>query len=429
MCDHARYLGLLRSRFFCVRNPVNPVGLCEAIMTVKRDIKANWKAATKLVHAGQLRSQFKETAETIYMSSGYVYENAEEAEAAFDNSQPRFVYSRFGNPTVSMFEARMAALEGAEAARATSSGMAAVFAAIASLVKSGDRIVASDALFGSCQFILADILPKWGIETVFVDGRDLAQWQSALGKPTKAVFLESPSNPSLRLVDLKAVSDLAHKAGATVVMDNVFATPLLQQPLQLGADVVVYSATKHIDGQGRCLGGVILGTEKYITETLQPFLRHTGPSLSPMNAWILLKGLETMDLRIDKQCDSALKIAQTLKGHSKLADIGYPTLDSFAQVNLARKQMSAGGTMLSLTIAGGKKEAFRFLNALELVLISNNLGDSKSLATHPATTTHQRLSPELKEQQGITQGLIRLSVGLEHIDDLIDDIVNALKAI
>jgi len=243
------------------------------------------------------------------------------------------------------------------------------------------------------------------------------------------VFLESPSNPSLRLVDLKAVCDLAHKAGATVVMDNVFATPLLQQPLQLGADVVVYSATKHIDGQGRCLGGVILGTEKYITEILQPFLRHTGPSLSPMNAWILLKGLETMDLRIAKQCDSALKIAQTLKAHNKLADIGYPTLDGFAQVDLARKQMSAGGTMLSLTIAGGKKEAFRFLNALELVLISNNLGDSKSLATHPATTTHQRLSHELKEQQGITQGLIRLSVGLEHVDDLIDDIVNALEAV
>jgi O-succinylhomoserine sulfhydrylase len=405
------------------------MGPCEAIMTVKRDIKPSWKAATKLVHAGQLRSQFKETAETIYMSSGYVYESAEEAEAAFDNSKPRFVYSRFGNPTVAMFEGRMAALEGAEAARATSSGMAAVFAAIASLVKSGDRIVASDALFGSCHFILNDILPKWGVETVFVDGREIEQWKAALSKPTRAVFLESPSNPGLRLVDVKAVSDLAHKAGATVVVDNVFATPLLQQPLTLGADVVVYSATKHIDGQGRCLGGVILGSEKYINETLQPFIRHTGPSLSPMNAWILLKGLETMDLRVSKQCDSALKIAQALKGHNKLADVSYPTLDGFAQADLAKKQMSAGGTMLSLNLAGGKKEAFKFLNALELVLISNNLGDSKSLATHPATSTHQRLAPELKESQGITQGLIRLSVGLEHPDDLIDDLLNALKAV
>ena len=395
----------------------------------KRDIKKSWRPATKLVHAGQLRSQFKETAETIYMSSGYVYESAEEAEAAFDNSQPRFVYSRFGNPTVSMFETRMATLEGAEAARATSSGMAAVFAAIASLVKSGDRIVASDALFGSCHFILNDILPKWGIETVFVDGREIEQWKQALSKPTKAVFLESPSNPGLRLVDLKAVADLAHNAGATVVVDNVFATPLLQQPLTLGADVVVYSATKHIDGQGRCLGGVILGTEKYINETLQPFIRHTGPSLSPMNAWILLKGLETLDLRVSKQCDSALKIAQALKGHNKLADVSYPTLDGFAQADLARRQMSAGGTMLSLTVAGGKKEAFKFLNALELVLISNNLGDSKSLATHPATTTHQRLTPELKEQQGITPGLIRFSVGLEDPADLTDDLLNALKAI
>jgi O-succinylhomoserine sulfhydrylase len=404
-------------------------GLCEAIMTVKRDIKPSWKAATKLVHAGQLRSQFKETAETIYMSSGYVYSSAEEAESAFDNSQPRFVYSRFGNPTVSMFEGRMAALEGAEAARATSSGMAAVFAALASLVKSGDRVVASDALFGSCQFILAEILPKWGVETVFVDGRDLAQWQAALAKPTKAVFLESPSNPGLRLVDLKAVCDLAHKAGATVVVDNVFATPLLQQPLQLGADVVVYSATKHIDGQGRCLGGVILGTEKYINETLQPFIRHTGPSLSPMNAWILLKGLETLDLRVAKQCDSSLKIAQALQGHAKLAEVNYPTLDGFPQVELARKQMSAGGTMLSLSLAGGKAAAFKFLNALELVLISNNLGDSKSLATHPATTTHQRLTPEQKAKQGIGEGLIRLSVGLEDAGDLIDDLLNALKAV
>ena len=398
-------------------------------MTVTRDIKASWNAATKLVHAGQTRSQFKETSETIYMTSGYVYGTAEEAEAAFDNSQPRFVYSRFGNPTVSMFEQRMVAIEGAEAARATSSGMAAVFASLASLVKAGDRIVASDALFGSCQFILAEILPKWGVETVFVDGRDLEQWKAALAKPTKAVFLESPSNPGLRLVDLKAVADLAHKAGATVVVDNVFATPLLQQPLKLGADVVVYSATKHIDGQGRCLGGIILGTEKYINETLQPFIRHTGPSLSPMNAWILLKGLETLDLRIAKQCESSLKIARALQGHTKLAQVSYPTLEGFPQYELAKKQMSGGGTMLSFSLAGGKAAAFKLLNALELVLISNNLGDSKSLATHPATTTHQRLTVEQRAKQGIDEGLVRLSVGLEHADDLIDDLLNALKAV
>ena len=398
-------------------------------MTVTRDIKASWNAATKLVHAGQTRSQFKETSETIYMTSGYVYGTAEEAEAAFDNSQPRFVYSRFGNPTVSMFEQRRVAIEGAEAARATSSGMAAVFASLASLVKAGDRIVASDALFGSCQFILAEILPKWGVETVFVDGRDLEQWKAALAKPTKAVFLESPSNPGLRLVDLKAVADLAHKAGATVVVDNVFATPLLQQPLKLGADVVVYSATKHIDGQGRCLGGIILGTEKYINETLQPFIRHTGPSLSPMNAWILLKGLETLDLRIAKQCESSLKIARALQGHAKLAQVSYPTLEGFPQYELAKKQMSGGGTMLSFSLAGGKAAAFKLLNALELVLISNNLGDSKSLATHPATTTHQRLTVEQRAKQGIDEGLVRLSVGLEHADDLIDDLLNALKAV
>jgi O-succinylhomoserine sulfhydrylase len=398
-------------------------------MTVTRDIKASWNAATKLVHAGQTRSQFKETSETIYMTSGYVYGTAEEAEAAFDNSQPRFVYSRFGNPTVSMFEQRMVAIEGAEAARATSSGMAAVFASLASLVKAGDRIVASDALFGSCQFILAEILPKWGVETVFVDGRDLEQWKAALAKPTKAVFLESPSNPGLRLVDLKAVADLAHKAGATVVVDNVFATPLLQQPLKLGADVVVYSATKHIDGQGRCLGGIILGTEKYINETLQPFIRHTGPSLSPMNAWILLKGLEALDLRIAKQCESSLKIARALQGHAKLAQVSYPTLEGFPQYELAKKQMSGGGTMLSFSLAGGKAAAFKLLNALELVLISNNLGDSKSLATHPATTTHQRLTVEQRAKQGIDEGLVRLSVGLEHADDLIDDLLNALKAV
>ena len=395
-------------------------------MTIKREIKDSWRPATRLVHGGQLRSQYKETAETIYMTSGYVYESAEEAEAAFDNSQPRFVYSRFGNPTVSMFEERLALLEGAEAARATGSGMAAVFAALACQLKAGDRVVTADALFGSCQFILAEILPKWGIETVFVDGRDLRQWQAALAQPTKAVFLETPSNPTLRLVDLEAVAALAHEAGACVIVDNVFATPLLQQPLKQGADVVVYSATKHIDGQGRCLGGAVLSNRKFVEETLQPFLRHTGPSLSPMNAWILLKGLETLELRVDKQAATAKTLAEKLLGHPKLSQVLYPTLDNHPQVELARRQMTAGGTVVALSLKDGKPAAFRFLNALQLVLISNNLGDSKSLATHPATSTHQRLSPELKLQQGIDSGLIRLSVGLEHVEDLLDDLLDAL---
>lgn len=397
-------------------------------MTVKREIQPDWRPATRLVHGGQLRSQFKETSEAIFMTSGYVYQTAEEAEAAFDNSRPRFVYSRFGNPTVSMFEERMALLEGAEMARATASGMAAVFAALACQVKAGDRVVASDALFGSCQYIVGEILPKWGVETAFVDGRDLNQWREALSKPTKAVFLETPSNPGLRLVDVPAVAELCRKAGACLVVDNVFATPLLQQPLKQGADVVVYSATKHIDGQGRSLGGVILGTRKFIEESLQPFLRHTGPSLSPMNAWILLKGLETLELRVQKQSADALKIAQKLQGHSKLSRVHYPTLDSHPQAELARRQMSAGGTMVGFDLAGGKASAFRFLNALKLVLISNNLGDSKSLATHPATTTHQRLTVEQRAKQGIDEGLIRLSIGLEDVDDLLDDLLEALKA-
>jgi O-succinylhomoserine sulfhydrylase len=394
----------------------------------KREILPEWGLATQMVHGGTIRSQHAETAETIYMTSGYIYQSAEEAEAAFDNSRPRYVYGRFGNPTVSMFEERMALLEGAEAARATASGMAAVFASIACLVKAGDRVVASDALFGSCNFIVQEILPKWGVETQFVDGRDLDQWRKALSKPTKAVLLETPSNPSLRLVDMKAVCDLSHAVGAQVIVDNVFATPLLQRPLEFGADIVVYSATKHIDGQGRCLGGVILGTTKYINEVLQPFIRHTGPSLSPVNAWILLKGLETLELRLARQCDSALKIAKELQGHPKLAHAHYPTLDNFPQVELARQQMKSGGTMVSLDLKGGKEASFRFLNALKLILISNNLGDSKSLATHPATTTHQRLSPEQKAAQGITPGLVRFSVGLEDVADLLADVRQALDA-
>jgi O-succinylhomoserine sulfhydrylase len=394
----------------------------------KHDIRPEWGLATQMVHGGLSRSQHAETAEAIYMTSGYVYASAEEAEAAFNNTKPRYVYGRYGNPTVAMFEERMALLEGAEAARATSSGMAAVFASLACLVKAGDRVVAADALFGSCNFILHDILPKWGVESHSVDGRDLDQWRKALAKPTKVVLLETPSNPSLHLVDLKAVCELAHAAGAQVIVDNVFATPLLQRPLEFGADIVVYSATKHIDGQGRCLGGVILGTAKYINEVLQPFIRHTGPSLSPVNAWILLKGLETLDLRLQRQCDTAERIAKELQGHPKLNHAHYPTLPNFPQVELARRQMKAGGSLVSLDLKGGKDASFRFLNALKLVLISNNLGDAKSLATHPATTTHQRLTPEQKAAQGITPGLIRFSVGLEDPRDLLNDVREALDA-
>ncbi|MEX1109845.1 MAG: O-succinylhomoserine sulfhydrylase [Dongiaceae bacterium] len=394
----------------------------------KTDAKA-WQPATRLVHGGVLRSEFMETAEAIFMNSGYVYSSAEEAEAAFDNSKPRFVYSRYANPTVQMFEDRMSLLEGADACRATASGMAAVFAALMCQLRTGDRLVSSDALFGSCHFIVAEILPRYGIECVLVDGRDLDAWKKALAKPAKAVFVESPSNPSLRLVDLAAVSKLAHQAGARVVVDNVFASPLLQKPLELGADVVVYSATKHIDGQGRALGGAILGTQKFVIDELQPFYRHTGPALSPYNAWIFLKGLETMPLRVAHASGTASHIAGYLSTHQKVEHVLYPGLASHPQFELARRQMSAGGTVLSFEIAGGKQGAFRFLNALKLVLISNNLGDSKSLATHPATTTHQRLGPELRAQQGIPDGLVRLSVGLEDVIDLEADLAQALAAV
>jgi len=388
-----------------------------------------WARATKLIQGGVMRSAFGETCEAIYMTSGYVYGSAEEAEAAFANIKPRFIYSRFSNPTVQMFEERMALLEGAEAARATATGMAAVFAALISLVRAGERVVSSDALFGSCQYILAEILPRFGVETVFVDGRDLKQWKVALSKKTAAVFIESPSNPTLRIVDLPAVAALARQAGAKLVVDNVFATPLLQRPLSFGADVVVYSATKHIDGQGRALGGVILGKRKYIEEQLQPILRHTGPSLSPMNAWLLLKGLETLELRVQRHCESALRIARFLTAQPKLGAVLYPGLKSHPQHALARRQMSAGGSLVSFDVKGGKAAAFRFLNALRLVVISNNLGDTKSLVTHPATTTHQRLTPALRAQQGIGDSMVRLSVGLEDPVDIEADLAQALAAV
>ena len=387
------------------------------------------RTATNLVQGGLLRSQFSETCEAIYLTSGYVYGTAEEAEAAFNNTAPRFVYSRFGNPTVQMFETRMALLEGAEAARATATGMAAVFAALMCQLKTGDRVVSSDALFGSCTYILADILPRFGIETVFVDGRDLDQWRRAFARPTAAVFLETPSNPGLRLIDLEAVCGLAHAAGARVIVDNVFATPLLQRPLEFGADIVVYSATKHIDGQGRTLGGVVLGSAAFCTDVLQPFLRHTGPALSPMNAWLLLKGLETLELRVQRQCESARALADFLAGRDKLSDVLYPGSLSHPQADLAARQMTAGGSLVGFTVAGSKDGAFRFLNALRLIAISNNLGDAKSLITHPATTTHQRLGPEARARQGIGDGMVRLSVGLEDVEDLKEDLSQALAAL
>ena len=398
-------------------------------MTEHRPPRRPQRRQTRAVHGGTARSRFDETCEAIFFTSGFVYETAEDAEAAFNNTRPRYQYSRFGNPTVGMFESRMCELEGAAAARATSSGMAAVFASLMCQLKTGDRVVASDALFGSCHFIIAEILPRFGIESVLVDGRDLDQWKKALSKPTAAVFLESPSNPQLRIVDIAAVCDLAHAAGARVVVDNVFASPLLQQPLQLGADVVVYSATKHIDGQGRTLGGIVLGAEDYIVNQLQPFLRHTGPALSPMNAWLLLKGLETLDVRLERMCASALRLAKFLAKHPKLAASEYPGLPSHPQYELNKRQMSAGGSLVTFTVPGGKEGAFRVLNALKLILISNNLGDSKSLVTHPATTTHQRLKPAERAALGIDDGMVRLSVGLEDPADLEEDLDQALKVL
>jgi len=384
---------------------------------------------TQAVRGGLTRSQFSETSEAIFMTSGYVYDSAAEAESAFSGgNNPRFVYSRFANPTVAMFEERLRLLEGAEACRATASGMAAVFAALMALVRAGDRVVASRALFGSCHYIVAELLPRYGVTTEFVDGSDLSAWEKALSKPARAVFLETPSNPMLDLVDLRRVAKMAHAAGARVVVDNVFATPLLQQPLQLGADIVVYSATKHIDGQGRCLGGAILGPRQYVETELQPFLRHTGPALSPFNAWALVKGLETLPLRVEAQCRAALTVAKHLDGHKGIRRVLHPSLPSHPQAELARAQMSGGGTMVTFELAGGKNAAFAVLDALKVIDISNNLGDAKSLICHPATTTHQRLGPEERLKLGITDGVVRLSVGLEAESDLIADLDRALAA-
>jgi O-succinylhomoserine sulfhydrylase len=398
-------------------------------MNAHVDERLAWSAETQLVRGGLDRSAQGETSEALFLNSGFVYETAADAEARFKGEQDGFIYSRYGNPTVAMFEERLRLLEGAEACFATASGMAAVFASLMCQLKAGDRLVASRALFGSCHHIITQILPRFGVEAVLVDGTDLNQWEEALTPGTAAVFLETPANPTLDLIDLRAVSDLAHKVGARVVVDNVFATPMLQKPLQLGADVVVYSATKHIDGQGRCLGGAVLATKHFVDDKLMPFMRHTGPSLSPFNAWVLVKGLETLPLRVGKMCANALDLATHLENLPGIARVIYPGLDSFPQKTLREEQMpDGGGTLIAFEVDGGKEAAFRCMDRLRIVDISNNLGDSKSLITHPQTTTHRAISDEERAAIGVTPGLVRLSVGLEGVVDLKGDFTQALRS-
>ena len=382
--------------------------------------------ATLGVRGGLLRSGFEETAEGMYLTSGYVYSSAAEAEKAFTGEIDRYVYSRYGNPTVSMFEERLRLIEGAPAAFGTASGMAAVFTALGALLGAGDRLVAARSLFGSCFVVCNEILPRWGVETVFVDGDDLSQWEDALSKPTQAVFFETPSNPMQSLVDIAAVSEMAHAAGAKVVLDNVFATPLLQQGFPLGVDVVVYSGTKHIDGQGRVLGGAILGDKEYIDGSVQKLMRHTGPALSAFNAWVLLKGLETMAVRVDYSNRSAQRIAEFLEAQPGVNWVRYPFLESHPQFDLAKRQMRGGGTVVTFELDGGKERAFEVLDKLQVIDISNNLGDAKSLITHPATTTHRAMGPEGRASIGLGDGVVRISVGLEGTEDLITDLDRAL---
>jgi O-succinylhomoserine sulfhydrylase len=387
-----------------------------------------YRPETRLIHAGSLRSQFNETCEALFLTQGYVYDNALQAEKRFKGEEPGYQYSRFSNPTVTMFEQRMAALEGAEAARATATGMAAVTTAIMGQLRAGDHIVASKALFGSCRYVVEDHCPRYGIACTLVDGTDLDQWKKAVRPNTKTFFLESPTNPVLEVLDIKAIAKIAHDAGATLVVDNVFSTPLYQRPLELGADCVVYSATKHIDGQGRCLGGVILASEKFIQDNVHQLIRQTGPSLSPFNAWVLLKGLETLAVRVQRQTDTAAAVSVVLAEHPKISRLIYPGRPDHPQAELAHRQMKAGSTLVAFEVKGGKAAAFRFQDALRLVKISNNLGDAKSLITHPATTTHQRLTPAARAELGITDGLVRLSCGLEHPDDVVEDLMTALAA-
>ena len=385
-----------------------------------------WRRATQQVRGGTRRSDFGETSEAMFLTSGYVYESPEEAEARFKGEDDGFIYSRFSNPTVGMFEERLALAEGAPRCLATATGMAAVNAALMCQLEAGDRVVASRALFGSCRYILDEILPRFAITVVLVDGSDLEQWRQAFSQPAKCVFLETPSNPALEIIDLEAVCHLAHAAGAKVIVDNVFATPVLQRPREFGADIVVYSTTKHIDGQGRCLGGAVLADEDFCENLLKPYLRHTGPALSPFNAWIMLKGLETLELRVARHAANAAEIADFLSGQEGIERVLYPTRHDHPQQALARRQMSAGGSVVAFDVTGGKEQAFDFLKRLRLVDISNNLGDAKSLITHPATTTHQRLPAGERQHLGINDSLLRLSVGLEDPEDIKEDLLFAL---
>jgi len=389
----------------------------------------SWGQATALVHGGTLRSPFGETSEALFLNSGFVYETASDAELRFKGDQEGYIYSRFSNPTVTMFEQRMAALEGAGAARATATGMAAVTTALMGQVRAGDHIVASKALFGSCLYVVEDHLPRYGVASTLVNGNDLDEWRKAVRPNTKTFFLESPTNPALEVLDIQAIAEIAHAAGATLVVDNVFSTPLFQRPLELGADCVVYSATKHIDGQGRCLGGVILGSEKFIQDHIHNLIRQTGPSLSPFNAWVLLKGLETLCVRVRRQTDTAATVAVALSEQPKVSRLIYPGRPDHPQADIVHRQMRGGSTLVAFEVKGGKAGAFHFQDALKLVRISNNLGDAKSLITHPATTTHQRLTPAARAELGISDGLLRLSCGLEHPDDIVEDLLTALKAV
>jgi O-succinylhomoserine sulfhydrylase len=395
-------------------------------ITAAKSATNHYRPETRLVHSGTLRSQFGETSEALFLTQGFVYDSAEQCEARFKGEDPGFQYSRFSNPSISMLERRMVELEGAEAARATATGMAAVTTAILAPLKAGDHVVAAKAMFGSCRYVVEDLLPRYGIASTLVDGLDLDQWQKAMRPNTRTCFLESPTNPTLDVLDIGAIAAIAHQGGARLIVDNVFATPIWQSPLKLGADVVVYSATKHIDGQGRCLGGVILSSEAFITEHIHTFVRQTGPSMSPFNAWVLLKGLETLAIRVRQQTETAAAVAEFLAQHPKISRLIYPGRADHPQAETVKKQMRAGSTLIGFEVKGGKAAAFRFLNALKLSRISNNLGDAKSLVTHPATTTHQRLTPEARAELGISEGFVRYSAGLEHRDDLIEDMQAAL---
>ena len=388
--------------------------------------RKKWQTQTRMVHEGAIRSPFGETAEALYLTSGYVYDSAEQAEARFNEEEDGYIYSRFGNPTVRAFETRMMALEGAEDARATATGMAAVTACMMSQLEAGDHIVAARALFGSCRYVVETLMPRFGVACTLVDGRDLDAWKAALRPETKILFLETPSNPVLEIIDIQAVADIAHNHGAQLVVDNVFATPVLQKPLALGADITIYSATKHIDGQGRCLGGIILGREDYVRDQLAGFMRQTGPSLAPFNAWVMLKALETLELRVNAHCDNAETLTQMLSAHQQVERVYYPHDENHPQFELAQKQMTRGSNLIAFDLKGGKADAFKLANGLEIALISNNLGDAKTLITHPATTTHSKLSDAAKAELAIAGGTLRVSVGLEDGQDLLDDFEQAL---